>query len=129
MYHKHPSSVKMHFAILFLSLLSFCSAIPHHLATRDASQLLATISDLNAALADLTLAVNNFDGSLLGLLPQALKVVGAEIKVDITVLKATHIAEKGASFTSEESAEIVQALASQIGPIQDSLNALKAKVC
>lgn len=119
----------MHFAILFLSLLSFCSAIPHHLATRDASQLLATISDLNAALADLTLAVNNFDGSLLGLLPQALKVVGAEIKVDITVLKATHIAEKGASFTSEESAEIVQALASQIGPIQDSLNALKAKVC
>lgn len=116
----------MRLLILFLSFLSLSTALPT--AKRDAPTLLATIKDLNTAVTSLTAAVNNFDGSLLGLLPQAFAVVGAETKVDLTTLKATHITRQSNSFTAAESTEIVQTLATQIGPIQDSLNALKTKV-
>lgn len=124
----------MQYSILFLSLLSITSSAvplsPRATNTEDlAPQLLSTINELNTAVTSLTTAVNDFDGSLLGLLPQALAVVGAETKVDVTILKATHIASTSANFTAEESTQIVQTLATQIGPIQASLDALKAKVC
>jgi hypothetical protein len=119
----------MQLIIFVLSFLSLSSALPQPFVKRDASTLLATINDLNSAVTELTTAVNSFDGSLLGLLPQALAVVKAEAEVDITILKATHIAETSANYTAAESTEIVETLATQIGPIQDSLNALKAKVC
>ncbi|KAH7061908.1 hydrophobic surface binding protein A-domain-containing protein [Paraphoma chrysanthemicola] len=117
----------MQLLFVILSFLSISSALPQPVVERDAPSLLATINDLNTAITKLTTAVNGFDGSLLGLLPQALAVVKAEATVDITILKATHIAESSANFTAAESQEIVGALATQIGPIEDSLNALKAK--
>lgn len=124
----------MQLSLLFLSLLTASSALP--LGPRQARQeqsfapqLLTTINDLNTAVTDLTTAVNNFDGSLLGLLPQALAVVKTEAKLDLTILKATHITEKSTNFTAEESTGIVNSLAGGIGPIQASLEALKAKVC
>ncbi|CAO2647794.1 Nn.00g087160.m01.CDS01 [Neocucurbitaria sp. VM-36] len=122
----------MQYSILLLSLISITTSAlpfsPRAAATQDlAPQLLSTINDLNTAVTSLTTAVNNFDGSLLGLLPQSLAVVGAETKVDVTILKATHIASSSASFTADESTQIVQTLASQIEPIQASLNALKTK--
>jgi hypothetical protein len=120
----------MHLSIFFLSLLSISYSLPIELQVSRslAPQLLTTINQLNNVVAGLTTAVNNFDGSLLTLLPQALAVVQAEIKVDVTILKATHIAEKSSNFTTEESANVVQTLAGGIGPIQSSLEALKAKV-
>lgn len=121
----------MQLSLLFLSLLTVSSALPHEPRQKQslAPQLLTTINDLNTAVTDLTTAVNNFDGSLLGLLPQALAVVKTEAKLDLTILKATHITEKSVNFTAEESTNIVNSLASGIGPIQASLEALKAKVC
>lgn len=120
----------MQLSLLFLSLLTVSSALP--LESRQeqslAPQLLTTINDLNTAVTDLTRAVNNFDGSLLGLLPQALAVVKTEAKLDLTILKATHITNKSASFSAAESTNIVNSLAAGIGPIQASLEALKAKV-
>lgn len=120
----------MQFSLLFLSLLTVSSALPLEPRQEQnlAPQLLTTINDLNSAVTDLTTAVNNFDGSLLGLVPQALAVVQAEAKLDLTILKATHITEKSASFTAEESANIINTLAGGISPIQTSLDALKAKV-
>jgi hypothetical protein len=56
---------------------------------------------------DLTSAVTAFSGSVLTLLPQALTVVKAEAKLDITILSATHIADGSAIFTVEESSAIV----------------------
>jgi hypothetical protein len=121
----------MQISVLFLSLLTVSSALPLQLRQEQslAPQLLTTINELNVAVTDLTVAVNNFDGSLLGLLPQALAVVKTEAKLDLTILKATHITEKSAKFTAEESTNIVNTLAGGIGPIQASLEALKAKVC
>lgn len=122
----------MHYSLLLLSLLPISYSIPvvPRASTQDlAPQLLSTINELNTAVTGLTTAVNNFEGSLLGLLPQALAVVGAETKVDVTVLKATHIASQSSNFTADESTQVVQTLASQITPIQASLDALKAKVC
>lgn len=119
----------MHYSILLLSLLSVSYSLPVvHRADDLAPQLLSQIHDLNIAVTDLTTAVNSFDGSLLGLLPQAFEVVAAETKVDSTVLKAIYTASQSSNFTAAESTEVVQTLATQIGPIQDSLNALKAKV-
>ncbi|KAJ4398274.1 hypothetical protein N0V91_010321 [Didymella pomorum] len=119
----------MQISVLFLSLLTVSSALPLQLRQEQslAPQLLTTINELNVAVTDLTVAVNNFDGSLLGLLPQALAVVKTEAKLDLTILKATHITEKSANFTAEESTNIVNTLAGGIGPIQASLEALKAK--
>lgn len=121
----------MQLSLLFLSFLTVSSALPLQPRQEQslAPQLLSTIDDLNTAVADLTTAVNNFDGSLLVLLPQALAVATAEAKLDHTILKATDITEKSASFTAEESTSIVSSLAGGIGPIQASLEALKAKVC
>jgi outer membrane murein-binding lipoprotein Lpp len=129
----------MQYSLLFLSFLSVSHSLPlvsrealHDLAPRlvprDAPQLLSQIRDLNTAVTSLTSAVNAFDGSLLGLLPQSLAVVATEAKVDALTLKATYTAEQSSNFTAAESTEIVQTLATQIGPIQDSLNAIKAKV-
>jgi hypothetical protein len=121
----------MHFLHLFLFLLSVSYSLPVGPRQEQslAPQLLTTINDLNTAVMGLTTAVNNFDGSLLGLLPQALAVVKAETKLDVTILKATHIAENSANFTAEESTNIVNTLAGEIGPIQASLDAVKTKVC
>ena len=121
----------MHISLPFLSLLTVSSSLP--LESRQeqslAPQLLTAINDLNTAVTDLTTAVNNFDGSLLGLLPQALAVVKTEAKLDLTILKATHITDKSANFSVAGSTNIVNSLATGIGPIQASLEALKAKLC
>ncbi|KZM24131.1 hypothetical protein ST47_g4712 [Ascochyta rabiei] len=90
-------------------------------------KLLTTINNLNTAVTGLTSAVNNFDDSLLALLPQALAVVKAEAKLDVTILKATYIADESADLTAEESSNVVNTLAGGIGPIQASFDALKAK--
>ncbi|KAF1925077.1 uncharacterized protein M421DRAFT_264523 [Didymella exigua CBS 183.55] len=119
----------MKFSLLILSLLTVSSALPLEPRQEQslAPQLLTTINDLNTAVTDLTTAVNKFDGSLFGLLPQALSVVKTEAKLDLTILKATGITERSASFTAEESTNIVNTLAGGIGPIQASLEALEAK--
>ncbi|KAF9697744.1 hypothetical protein EKO04_004249 [Ascochyta lentis] len=122
--------LKIQLSLLLISLLSISSAIPigpHHENKSLAPQLLTTINDLNTAVIGLTTAVNRFDGSLLSLLPQALAVVKTEAKLDITILKATHIAEKSTNFTPEESTNIVNTLAGGIGPIQEFLEVLKKK--
>jgi hypothetical protein len=122
----------MHYSILLLSLLPLSYSLPlqpRAEASQDlAPQLLSEFKELNTAVTSLSAAVNNFDGSLLGLLPQSLAVVAAETKVDAITLKATYTANESSNFTAAESTEIVQTLATQLGPIQDSLNAIKAKV-
>lgn len=121
----------MQFHLFLLPFLSLCSALPAipQAGTQDlAPQLLTTVGELNTAVVGLTAAVNDFDGTFLGLLPQAFAVIAAETKVDFTILKATHITSQSSNFTAAESTQIVQSLASQIGPIQASLDALKAKV-
>jgi|SRR5690242_17520792 len=125
-----PEYFNMHFTLIFSVLLTVASSLPFEPRQEQslAPQLLSTINDLNTAVAGLTTAVNKFDGSLLGLLPQALGVAKAEVKLDFTILKATHTADKSAHFTAAESTNIVNALASGIGPIQASLDALKQKV-
>ncbi|KAF2633993.1 hypothetical protein BU25DRAFT_486969 [Macroventuria anomochaeta] len=119
----------MKFSSIFLSLLSVSYSIPVEPRQEQslAPQFLTAINDLNTAVTGMTTAVNNFDGSLLGRLPQTLAIVKAETKLDVTILKATRIAQKSANFTAEESTNIVNTLASGIGPIQASLDALKAK--
>ena len=121
----------MQISVLFLPLLTVSSALPLQPRQEQslAPQLLMTINELNVAVTDLTAAVNNFDGSLLGLLPQALALVKTEAKLDLTILKTTHITERSGNFTAEESTSVVNTLADDIGPIQASLEALKAKVC
>lgn len=125
------SRFNVQFSLLFLSFLTFGSAFPVEPREEQslAPQLLTTINDLNTAVTDVTTAVKRFDGSLLGLLPQALPVVKTEARVDFTIPKATRITEKGASLTAEESTNIVDLLASGIDPLQTTLEALKAKVC
>lgn len=122
----------MHFSTILLSLLTVTSALPLTVAPRQqpslAPKLLETIQDLNGAVTELTAAVNAFDGSLLGLIPQLLKVVATEAKVDATTVKATFITKQSGAFTADESSSVVNTLATQIGPIQDSLNALTTKV-
>lgn len=118
---------------LLLSLLPAAFALPSLAPRQDsgdrAPELLQTVKDLNAAVPELTKAVNAFEGEWLSLLPQALGVVAAETKVDLTIVKATKITEDSTPFTPAETTEIVQTLASGIGPIQDSLTAIKTKVC
>jgi hypothetical protein len=122
----------MRYSLLLLSFISASYSLPLMLRAdpQDLTpQLLKQLDNLNTAVTELTAAVNNFDGSLLSLLPQGLGVVGTETKVDVTVLKAKDIAQQSSNFTAEESTEVVQTLATQIGPIQSSLDAIKAKVC
>ncbi|KAJ4371893.1 hypothetical protein N0V86_008447 [Didymella sp. IMI 355093] len=72
-----------------------------------APQLLSTTDDLNTEVTDLTTAVDNFDGSFLGLLPQAFAVVKTEAKFDLTILKVASITEKSTDFSAEESKNLV----------------------
>lgn len=122
----------MRLSSFVLALLPMTYARP--LAPRQASQstapqLLSTIKELTTNVKDLTTAVNNYEGSFLSLLPQAFAVVVANTKVDASTNKATEIiTSQNPGYTADESKEIVQTLASQIGPIQASLDALKAKV-
>ncbi|KAF2014356.1 hypothetical protein BU24DRAFT_410107 [Aaosphaeria arxii CBS 175.79] len=105
-------------------------ALPATLVSRAedlAPRVLTQISALNEALGGLTTAVNNFDGTLLGVLPQSLAVIGAETKLDATTVKTTLIVNRSSNFTDAESQEVVGALAGLIGPIQTSLDVLKAK--
>jgi hypothetical protein len=71
----------MQLSLLFFSLLAVSAALL--LETRHQQSLaprnLTIINDLNTAVTDLTTAVNNFDGSLLSLLLQALAVVKTEL--------------------------------------------------
>ncbi|KAH8599080.1 hydrophobic surface binding protein A-domain-containing protein [Bisporella sp. PMI_857] len=115
----------MRYSMLLLPLLPITFALPY--VPRSAPQVLDTIDELSTAVTDLTTAVNNFDGSLLGLIPQSLAIVKASTTLDVTILKATFLTSQSANFTSEESTQIVLKLAGQIGPIQASLEALKAK--
>lgn len=124
----------MHFSALILPLLPVAFALPTSnpdlkvRATDLAPQILTQISALNASVADLTAAVTAFDGSLLGVLPQSLAVIGAESKLDATILKTTFLAKQSSNFTAAESNSIVGALAGLVTPIQGSLNVLVAKV-
>ncbi|KAF2796492.1 hypothetical protein K505DRAFT_237551 [Melanomma pulvis-pyrius CBS 109.77] len=114
--------------MILLPLLPISFALPRVPRAQDlAPQVLESINLLNTAVTELTTAVNNFDGSLFGVLPQSLAVIGAETKLDATILKGTAITSQSANFTAEESTQVVQTLATQIGPIQTSLDALKAK--
>jgi hypothetical protein len=117
----------MHYSMLLLPLLPISFALPH--VVRSASQVLDTIDELSTSVTDLTTAVDAFDGSLLGLIPQSLAIVKASTTLDVTILKATFLTSTSANFTSDESTAIVLKLAGQIGPIQASLAALTAKVC
>ena len=122
----------MRFSSLVLALLPIAYARP--LVPRDdtqpsASELLSTINELTTEVKDLTTAVNNYEGSFLTLLPQAFTVLVANIKVDGTTNKATEIIQQSTAYAADDSKKIVQTLATQITPIKDSLDALKAKVC
>ena len=122
----------MHYSLFLLPFIAISQAIP--LAPRQdsqalAPQLLEQIRSLNTAVTQLTTAVNNYDGSLFGVLPQGIAVISAEKKVDSLVSKATETAQDSSKFTAPDSKEVVQTLATQIGPIKDSLSALKTKVC
>lgn len=121
----------MLFSTVLLSLLPAALALPSFVARQEskAPELLQSITELNGAVADLTTAVNNFDGGFFDVIPQSLAVVTAETKLDFTTLKATWITVASCNFTMAESSEVVQSLATQIGPITASLDALKAKVC
>lgn len=121
----------MRLSSVIIPLLPLTLALPHTNIPRAsdlAPQVLETITALNSSVAELTTAVNNFDGSLLGVLPQSLAVITAETKLDATTLKATAITSQSSNFTQAESQSIVSALAGLIQPIQTSLDALKAKV-
>lgn len=119
----------MYYSMILLPLLPISFALPHVPRSQDlAPQVLESINQLNTAVTELTTAVNKFDGSLFGVLPQSLAVIGAETKLDATILKAAAITSQSSNFTAEESTQVVQTLATQIGPIQTSLDALKAKV-
>jgi hypothetical protein len=115
-------------SLILLPLFTLTSALS--LSPRQSStQLLAQISELSTSVTQLTSAVNSFDGSLLGVLPQGLGVITAEKDVDARVLKATRTAQDSSAFTAPESRDVLVALAGQIDPIKGSLEALKGKVC
>jgi hypothetical protein len=122
----------MHYSLFLLPVIAISHAAP--LAPRQysqnlAPQLIEQIRSLGAATKQLTTAVNNYDGSLFGVLPQGIAVISAEKKVDGLTLEATDTAQESSKFVASDSTEVVQTLATQIGPTQDSLNALKTKVC
>lgn len=118
----------MRFAPL-LSILPLALSLPH--APRDAPSLapkvLEQINTLNSSLATLTAAVNAFDGTLLGVIPQSLAVITAETSLDAATLKTTFIVKQSGNFTQAESNNVVIGLAGLITPIQASLTALSAK--
>jgi hypothetical protein len=118
-----------------LALLPLTLALPYdtpHLEKRASTDLanetLSEITELSSAVTELTDAVNDFDGSLLHVIPQSLAVITTETKLDATILKATWIVKQSMNFTDSESSSIVNALANLITPIQTSLTALTEKV-
>ncbi|KAF1830184.1 hypothetical protein BDW02DRAFT_592077 [Decorospora gaudefroyi] len=116
--------------ILYLLPLAVAAPTLTSRAEDLAPQVLEQIGDLADATADLTTAVNNFeglDGGLLSLLPQSLAVIAAETKLDKMILKSTNTVERSSNFTLTESNDIVGASAGLIGPIESSLDALIAK--
>jgi hypothetical protein len=128
----NPSTVNMRFAILALPLIAAVSAlpaIPQVQVTNLAPKVLKEVAELGKELTELTNAVNKFDGSKLGFIPQLLGVAGKETKVSNTVKKTTYLTKKSSNFTAAESTQIVQALAGQVTPIQGTLSAIQAKVC
>ncbi|KAF2178056.1 hypothetical protein K469DRAFT_696165 [Zopfia rhizophila CBS 207.26] len=117
----------MRFATL-LPILPLTLALPHVPRQQSrAADVLQQISELSTSVADLTAAVDDFDGSLLGLLPQSLKVIATETKLDATILKTTSTVKMSGNFTDAESTQVVGALAGLVDPISKSLDALKAK--
>lgn len=127
----------MRFATLTFSFLPLASALPKFAHRADSrlipratdlgQQVRSQIDVLNSSVIELTDAVNAFDATLLGVIPQSLAVVTAEAKLDATVLKIADLAEESTAFTEDESTSIVTTLASLIGPIQNSLTALTNK--
>jgi hypothetical protein len=128
----HVHQPTMISSLIFLPVLTLTSALSLSLSPRQsqdlAPELLSQIADLSTSVTQLTSAVNSFDGSLLGVLPQGLGVITAEKKVDHLVLDATRTAQDSSAFTAPESRDILVALAGQIDPIKGSLEALKGKV-
>jgi len=122
----------MHYSLFLLPFIAISHAaplVPRQDSQNLAPQLIEQIRSLGAATKQLTTAVNNYDGSLFGVLPQGIAVISAEKKVDSLTLEATETAQESSKFVASDSTEVVQTLATQIGPTQDSLNALKKKVC
>lgn len=123
----------MRLSTLVLALVPLTFALPGpNLVSRApdlAPQILGKIAEINTAVGGLSTAVNNFDGSLVNILPQSLAVISAELKLDATTLTTTFITKQSSNFTAAESQNVVGALAGLIGPIQNSLTALSAKVC
>ncbi|KAJ8108369.1 hypothetical protein OPT61_g8222 [Boeremia exigua] len=99
----------MYFNIIFTSLLSLGSALPVEPREEQslAPQLLVTFKDLRTTATGLTAAVNKFDGSILGSLPQALAIIDIANEIDGTLSNATQIAEQSVTFTAEESSAVI----------------------
>ncbi|KAF2119251.1 hydrophobic surface binding protein A-domain-containing protein [Lophiotrema nucula] len=122
---------------VLLTCLPLASALPkfeHRADTyleRRASdlgpQIRSQLDVLNASVIELTAAVNKFDGTLLGVLPQSLAVIGAETKLDATIVKLTILSKQTAPLTADESESVVTTLASLLTPIQTSLTAITDK--
>lgn len=77
----------MRLSLFFLSLLSVGSSLlvePRQESRGLAAKVITKIIDLKKS-------VNNFSGSPSGLIPQTLAVLKAETRLNITILKATHI--------------------------------------
>lgn len=107
---------------------SILSLLPLALAASLAPQVVEQIGVLNSSLAELTAAVNAFNGSLLNVIPQSLAVITAETSLDAATLKTTAITKLSSNFTEAESTSVVIGLAGLISPIQASLSALTGKV-
>lgn len=113
----------------FFTLVPLAVSLPHKFDTPSlAPQILDQIAGLNTSLIRLTTAVNDFDGTLLHVLPQSLAVVTAETSLDAATVKTTFITKRSGNFTETESNSVVGGLAGLITPIQASLTALSEKV-
>lgn len=113
----------------FFTLVPLAVSLPQKFDTPSlAPQILDQIAVLNTSLNRLTTAVNDFDGTLLHVLPQSLAVIAAETSLDATTVKTTFITKRSGNFTETESNSVVGGLAGLITPIQASLTALSEKV-
>ncbi|ORY01571.1 hydrophobic surface binding protein A-domain-containing protein [Clohesyomyces aquaticus] len=133
----------MHFLATLSVLPLVALALPHYLSypeseypsfaelvrrqNDNAPRLLEEISNMNSFTVALTAAVNDFDGSLLGVLPQSIAVLSAQSKLDNSITKCTKIAQKSSNFTQEESQNVVASLGGVLTQTKDSLTALTGK--
>ncbi|KAF1960554.1 hypothetical protein CC80DRAFT_532203 [Byssothecium circinans] len=121
----------MHYSTFLLALPLLTTALPslplQERATDLGPEVRAQIDVLNSSVIQLTSAVNAFDGTLLGWIPQSLAVVSASVKLDGTIVKTTQLAQASSNFTEAGSSSIVTTLASLVTPIGGSLDALVAK--